>query len=282
MNKIARVRMEEKVEFHLLHHIPYVMEITGSSIKFKSDRGEYISRESEFLAKELSFIKSVKANIIKQKLFDVIPNNFKEDVDKDRIQYYQYNSRYKAGDLINGGTEIDMKSAYWETANLANILSQEIYKKGTEVSKLARLASIGTLAKKTRTIVYDGVKENDMGLTHSEMTEYLWDTICFKVGEIMSRAAKKAGNDFIFFWVDGIFITGNGQAEIVKLFKNAGYKASVSHCEWFRFDKSKLVVKSKEKGKWVTKNGKTFWTDERPFPFNSNKAQEQIDKMTSE
>lgn len=272
--------MEEKVAFHLLHHIPYIMEITGSRIIFKSERGDYMSRSEDFLAKELSFIKSVKHHIIKQKIFDVIPNHFKEDMDKEKIKYYAYSPRYKAGDFINGGTEIDMKSAYWETANMANMLTAEIYKKGIEVSKLARLASIGTLAKKSRTIIYDGKTETDLGLTRSEMTEFLWDTICYKVGEIMSEAAERNANEFIFFWVDGIFVTGNEGKKTAEFFKSVGYKASVSHCEWFRFETNKVVVKSKEKGKWKTKNGKTWWTDERPFPFNNFMAQKEIDKMT--
>lgn len=270
LNRISDEDIEEKIKFHIKHGIPYTLEITGTRKIFKSKRGGYISRESKFLARELHFIKAVKEHIIKDEIYLRVKNNFKKEKDKEKIDYYKYNSKYKSGDILNGGYEIDLKQAYWETTNKMGMLTPELYRKGMEVSKLARLASVGTLAKKSRLIVFDGIEEKNMGVTRSEKTEFLWDTICYKVGRIMHKASNIDKDGFIFFWVDGIFISKDSSVkeEIMQLFRDLGYKSSVTKFDSILFYDKKIIVKSKEKRKRVTIDGVRKWTDERPFPFN--------------
>lgn len=279
MNRIPNEDIRTKVEFHLEHKIPYTLELSGTSGRrvFKSERGNYMTRDSKFTYKDMLFIKSVKEYIVKNKLYERIPNNFKKESDKDKIKYYHYNPKYKEGDFIDEAYEIDLKRAYFETLNKMGLLSPELYEKGrheNQVSKVGRLASIGSLAKRTRTIKFDGVKQTNSGLSDEQPTAFLWDTICYKVGKIMMDAAKESGSEFIFFWVDAIFVKENTKDKIVELFKSYGFNSSVYKCESIQFNEDHIIVCSKQKMEDAIKKMKDIKQkngyipkEERPFPF---------------
>ena len=279
MNDITKEMLVGKIKFHKDFGIPYTIEKTGSRIIFKSQRGEYVCRKKEFIPKELSFIKSVKHNIIKNEIYNDIPNNFKTEKDKDKIKYVSYNKKYDTGDYIENVKEIDLKSAYWETSNYTGLLTPEIYLKGGEVSKQSRLAAIGSLAKKVKTISFDGRKESYDGIKRSELTEFLWDVISHKVGQVMLKGVKASKNDYLFFWVDAIFVRGESVDRIVKLFADLGYNSSVHHCEWVKFEDDTIVVHSEAKGKYKERNGEKVWIAKRPFPFKEVISDRQRKKM---
>lgn len=276
MNDITKEQLLLKIKFHIEFGIPYELEMTGTRKIFKSRRGQYVCREKKFDAKELNFIKSVKHNIIKNEVYSEIPNKFKTDKDKEKIKYATYNKKYKSGDFIENVKEIDLKSAYWETSNMKGILTPETYIKGQSVSKQSRLASIGSLAKKVRKISFDGTKEINNGTIRSDKTEFLWDMISHEVGKVMLKGVKQAKNDCIFFWVDAIFVKGDASVDrIVKVFNELGYKSSVYHCEWVKFEENKIIVHSKEKAKYKVIDGKKVLVEERPFPFNDVMSERQ-------
>lgn len=277
MNRISNSKIERKIKFHELHHIPYTLEIVGAGRRctFKSSRGEYMSRETEFTSNDMNFIKAVKRHVINEKTYITIENHFKREKDRGKIRYYHYNPEFKAGKVITDCFEIDLKKAYFETAYKFGIIDKDLYDLGSDedkINKVARLASIGTLAKKTRKLVYDGVSVEDVGTIKSTKTEFLWDTICYKVGQIMMEAAKIAGDDFIFLWVDAIFVHGASKNKIVELFKSYDYKDShISKCEKLEFLEKKIIVTSEEKGKEKKINGKNVWVTQRMFPFGSKR-----------
>ena len=84
----------------------------------------------------------------------------------------------------------------------------------------------------------------------------------------MNAGAASAGPDFLFFWVDAIFVKKKSVAKIQRLFESLGYKSEVYKCEWVRFEESKIIVNSEEKKKKVVRDGKTKWVTTRPFPFD--------------
>jgi hypothetical protein len=273
------VRVDEqdiwtKVKFHLKYKIPYTLEIKGTRHIFKSRRGEYMSMSSEFPAKELSFIKSVKENVIKNQLYLEIPNKFKSERSKNKIKHYSYSKKYKSGNFISNVVEIDLKRAYWDIANNMNILDNEIYLKGKEevVSKQSRLAAIGSFAIKSRILGFDGEKETNSGIIRSKLTEFIWDTISYRIGKIMKQAEVIAGNEFIFFWVDAIFVKKGSEKKIVKLFSDLGFSSSIYHCEWVKIKENKIYVHSEEHKKKDKDNLI------RPFPLNTSRVKGKIKK----
>jgi hypothetical protein len=163
------------------------------------------------------------------------------------------------------------------------------------VSKKSRLAAIGSLAKTVSVMEFDGTEEKILPDERSKKTEFLWHTICHKIGKIMAKASKQAKGDFLFFWVDAVFVKGESAKQIIKLFKQLGYDVTTYKCEWVRFEDKKLIVKSTAKGKWVTitkeeiieRDGKKYrkkvktkeWRDERPFPYGTSMNETEIAKL---
>jgi hypothetical protein len=199
-------------------------------------------------------------------LYKKIRNHFKTEESKKKIRYYFVNSRYKVGDFIKDCIEIDLKSAYWESANNMGLLSKGLYTQGKSVSKQSRLAAIGSLARVKNRIAFDGYKETKLPPIRNELTEFLWDTICHKIGKLMHKTGRECGKDFIFVWVDAMFVHKTAVKKIEKMMKAAGFEVSIEKCDWIQFNASNITVKGK--GKWVSIDGKWIWKDTREFPFS--------------
>lgn len=92
-------------------------------------------------------------------------------------------------------------------------------------AKLIRLKSIGMLA--TRTLVVD-YKKGKWKKTTLEENKYLRSVFMFaqyETGRIMKKIAKAYGRDFLFFWVDGIYVRKNaGAGKAEKILRDAGYR----------------------------------------------------------
>lgn len=137
------------------------------------------------------------------------------------------------------------------------------------ISKPSRLAAIGTLAKKSLEIEFDGEKEICMPDSKEKATEHLWHAICHGIGQKMDACAKIAGNDFLFFWVDALFVIGDKHnKEIEEFINKCGHKCTISKLEWVKLDgENHILVKGN--GKYVKndKTGKYEFKDLRRFPF---------------
>ena len=310
INRITYEELEEKIKFFLKWKIPYKKLSTNErTIVHASGRwGSWMNKESTFKAKELNFIKSVKEHIIKHGTFKKVRNNFKKEGSTGKIKYFFYNKKNMPGDYFENVVEIDLKNCYWETAYKlppTGLFSKEIYEKGLTVSKKSRLAAIGTCAKVTSVIEFDGEKEVSLPDERSDKTEFLWHTICHKVGRIMIKAAKMAmkkktknnDDDFLMFWVDAIVVKGETAKELIKFFKSVGYETTVYKCEWIRFEEKRIVIHSEAKGKWVRvvkeeiieRDGKKYlrrkkvkeWRNERPFPYSSMVSEKEIFRIAA-
>lgn len=302
INRISQKDLDKKVRFFLHHKIPFKKYSTTERtiIHAEGRWGSWMNKESTFKASELQFIKSVKEHIIKNGTYKKIRNNFKLEGSTQKIKYFFYNKKYQSGDEFTDCVEVDLKNAYWRTAFTlppVGLFSEEIYQRGLTVSKKSRLAAIGSLAKTVSVMEFDGMEEKNLPDEPSKQTEFLWHTICHKIGKIMAKASRSAKGDFLFFWVDAIFVRGDSAKEIIKLFKQIGYETTTYKCEWVRFEGKKITVKSTEKGKWVTIvkeeiveiDGKKFrkktkekvWRDERPFPYKTALSETEISKLAA-
>jgi hypothetical protein len=300
--RVPYKQLEKKVAFYIKHKIPYWLEVTTNrtTIFASGNWGTHMNKESSFKPNELQFIKKVKQHIISNETYLLIKNKFADAESTKKIKYNYYKKSIEPGSLFENCIEIDLKSAYWEQLSmLPGVIDYEIYEKGLLVDKKTRLACVGTLAKSIGCSSFDGKNQKPQENINSDKTEFLWNTICYKIGRVMAKAFKAAKSDALFFWVDALFIKGNQETadKIIQLFKEAGFKTSVHKCEWIRFDETKIIVRSKEKGKFLTTktrekitlpNGKKavkitkkkYWTEERPFPFKKTMTEQQIEQLT--
>lgn len=183
---------------------------------------------------------------------------------KDKVKYIAVRN-FEEGEVISDLIEIDINQAYWETAYMMGVISKEIFKKGLDMDKLVRLAALGSLAKKTEVWHYDGKDSfKKEKVINDQSTNNVWFAICQKVGDVMQEALKESGDDFMFYWVDAIFIKNNHStaAKVTSVFNRNGYETKNKLIDRIEFMNNEFKVYSIRKD-----------DDPRLFSYpNSNKV----------
>ncbi len=145
MLKLDREDFFEHLTLLRSEGIHYTFKNSGSSYYAESEAGKYYSVNRAITKREIGFIHSVKQYIKKNDIHKTIKPLLSEGR-YSRIQYFKYSKKLKNEDTI---FEVDIDKAYWNMAYRLGIINQEIYEKGLTISKVARLATLGSLAKKT-------------------------------------------------------------------------------------------------------------------------------------
>lgn len=217
----------KNIEFYVREmkrrNIPFTIEQTLYTKKIKSQKFnfEYTS-QTGLNNYELALINKVRLYCAK---FTEI-----EKIDKKRIDYIHRYNMHANRWYSNQVYELDLSSAFWEIAKKKGIINEEIYQYGLkkEISKKARLVSLGALAKRTTIIHYkDGIFTKP--ITKEKETAPLF----FKCAEITSIIMHSlrilANKNYFFFWCDAIFFRGDNIKEILENYlieENIKYKIS--------------------------------------------------------
>ena len=150
---------------------------------------------------ELNLIKTVKDYVINNKIEAVLNKYKPQYINKGKIK----NATYK-----NELFEIDLKSAYWNFAYKNGFISTEIYLKGNNtklIRKKARLIALGNLAKVQTVFEYNGsefLKPTEI----KSPTENIFFKVSQQTDDIMNNLKLIADENYLFYWVDAIFIQG--------------------------------------------------------------------------
>lgn len=251
------------VAFHKRNGLPYTMKFTNSNAYLDSDQGYYMTNATDFPMSELIYIQMFKNHIIDSGKYKKV-----KKINKKEIRYYAYNDKIKAGSSFGECYEIDLKSAYWEIANDMGLIEEKLYRKTTDInpktgkvymSKPTRLAAVGSLAKSETVIFFNGRKEKELKTITSPLTKHIWDHICLKVGKSMARVAKMSKNDFIFFWVDAIFVNSEKSKNLVeRILKRENFHFKTKKIRNIKFDQKRI---------WVRDN-----SERRPFPYTQKQS----------
>jgi hypothetical protein len=236
----------KKAIYYQKQGIPFELRGTNGSYQLVSDQWEnevFVSKFKNGLKPEdLGFVRRVK-NFVKKNYISLKFTN----------QYYTYNIDYVSlrqfpdGIEYNDVWEIDIDEAYWRTALNEGVISQSLYDEGSkfkqdpnltpeevQYKKRVRLIALGSLAKQTKVYKFTGKKIELIENERSSDTENVWYNICHKVGEVMKEAEKLAGDDFLFFWVDGIYVKGKENVErISQYFIENNYQSKIKKIEKF-------------------------------------------------
>lgn len=238
--------LKDKSKFLYHSKIPFSLKKSGGTYEIKSALWNDKAFASSFNQNEVTFIRSVKNYIVKNHIADSILDT---DYKALKIDYIRVNL-FNDGDVVDDLMEIDVNAAYWQTAYNMGFISKSIYEKGFEVSKVARLASLGSLAKVTEEWVFDGEKMELKPPVSSYATENIWFAICKRVSDIMNKAVSTAGKGFVFYWVDGIYVKNDTEtiSKIVKYFGSIGYDVKMSPVARITFRNDGFDVQGAIKG----------------------------------
>ena len=121
---------------------------------------------------------------------------------------------------------LDITSAYPYCLFLNKLISQDTFNYLMALPKSERLPAIGMIAKKSVWIDYSNGKASNWDVKTGEYANIFFFVIQ-QITDLMAWAADIAGEDFLFYWVDGIFlkptISKKKLQEITGIFAEQGY-----------------------------------------------------------
>lgn len=223
----------------------YTIKVINGSYELISSVFKHKTKNhTNYTSKELNFIQSVKRYVIKNEIYlrDEFQENqlFAEDVHFVRV------SRVPVNKVFDNVCEVDIDQAYWETAHHLQIISDELYTKGRKgnISKQARLTALGSFAKKVYKYNFKGKKVQSVEVERDALLENLWFTICKRVSDVMHKVIDALGDDFIFYWVDGIYFenTQDNISKVMQIFLDSGYNSKFKKINQIAFHETGFTV----------------------------------------
>ena len=144
---------------------------------------------------------------------------------------------------------IDIKSAYANALRQNGYISDRTFRMLASLSKRDRLASVGMLASKKCWSEYN---EQGKSVKYYEVVNDNAPFFFFCVNAIntvMENIKNTIGDDFLFYWVDGVFFTGDRVKEIERILFDAGYPFSfckIDNLQIVETEKIKTLIYKKE------------------------------------
>jgi hypothetical protein len=233
---VNKTSISNKSNSLYIQGLPFTLVTSGSSVELYSDVWNCKSIDKSFSVQNMNFVKKIKKYVIDNY---VALKFIKTDYKNLDIQYIDVNKSIKEGNVYEKVCCIDIKNAYWQTALLMDIIDSEIYNEGLKKDKITRLASLGSLAKRKDYYSFDGNRYKHVNTVRSFETENLWFAICKKVSDVMQELVKIIGDDFIFYWVDGLYFvdTPENREKVSNYLNACSYEhkpEEVSKIEFFK------------------------------------------------
>lgn len=145
------------------------------------------------------------------------------------ISYFRLNlnnilnqhSKINLGEVIN----IDITAAYATTLLNKKYIDKKLFTKIMTLPKLERLAVIGMLATKKHIFEFSAGEQINCHTETDAQKRNIFFEASHAVNEIMETCAAIAKEDFLFFWVDGIYLkTDKYKIEIQKYIEAHSYQ----------------------------------------------------------
>jgi hypothetical protein len=200
----------------------------GSKITFADS---FHSKEAFTAARRIK--ESVRSN---GEVLKYILHNFKNDVDYykigDRREYY--------GNAVN----IDLNNAYAQTLFNLKLIDSELLSYLLKLEKKDRLVSVGMLASSKAVFEYSGGK-----IVHRrfDVNEPDLRNLFFKISKEvdlrLQLLSRYFGERYLFFWVDGIYLTNLAEGDIEEINNIIpDYDYKIEHLKNFKMNRDRHIV----------------------------------------
>lgn len=210
--------------------IPFTASISNNTDITKVYSGtpnavEYVRQASKMDNKTLQLIRQVKSHADKQPP----PPVEYTSADIKYIKFFIEKQKETFFDIF----EIDINSAYWHIAYRLGYISKKIFELGNDrekTPKISRLIALGSMATSTRLYKYEGGNSPilKIGDKTNYKTRFMYFHICKTLDQIIEDCIEKYGySNFLFYWVDAVFVKKEAAGEIQEFFtkeKNLGTK----------------------------------------------------------
>jgi hypothetical protein len=174
----------------------------------------------------------------------------------------------KRSGFVRNAYEVDIDSAYWDTAYMQKIISRNIHRYGLTVPKKVRLMALGSLGKKTAVFHFDGKKMNTMESVFDKDTCYFWDKVCAHVGDVMTTIASNiSDHEYFFYWTDALFLRKSAVPDAKRMIRRAGYDFKVKKIDKITFSQKQILFHEPDRDP----------DKQRSFMLPSNKSRQNKD-----
>lgn len=143
-----------------------------------------------------------------------------KDVYKDSGSMYSYD------DI----SEIDLTKAYYYASLHLGYISREFFDRCMEIPKQQRLRLIGSIATRKTIWTYEAgnTEPVKVHVKEDKKLRLAWDNIVRYVDKAMNEVERFLGEDFLFYWVDGVYFRdyGHNAKKIQLIFQKYGFEST--------------------------------------------------------
>lgn len=219
---------------------------------------EYINflkkAKRDFTWKFTSYTHTIECNGNKEFFFDGQGDNFKmfiaqkkiekdireaersglylDDIQSNKIMYNQFNAHLLTPNIFFGEVyNIDLKSAYLQALYNLGLVKKDTFDYVQAAPKPVRLKAVGMLATTKNCFHYTKGNFTHYTSQTKDLRKYFF-IASYIVGELLTKLKNMCSKEeFIFFWVDGIYILNRGdhnytRSAMKQLIEKEGFKYS--------------------------------------------------------
>lgn len=185
------------------------------------------------------------------------------------IRYYSVNSFFEKinWDMPSECTLIDINSAYLTCLVNSGMITRETFDYVSKARKSDRLKAVGMLAtNKTEFVYQEGKHIETNSITNKVLSNYFF-YCCYCIGEVMNDIAREYGENFLFFWFDGIYLRPEADpARCIEILSQNNYLCKVEQIKNCTFESGKRTLHF-----YYTPEGKSVKSFNVPFNNEGHK-----------
>jgi hypothetical protein len=178
---------------------------------------------------------------------------------KDKFDYFLIKKTIENLVINDNFYCVDINGAYPQVLKNDKLISEKLYLDLLNLPKKDRLASIGMLASEKECYLYKGNEVTELPLI-TKPTKKVFFHCVGTINDLMQNLSLILEKEFLFYWVDGIFLSNFESATIAKKYiEKKGYKCTIQKCsqpQIIRQEKSNIL---------------SFWIESKDSLFNTLK-----------
>lgn len=202
------------------HNGNFTLKLTNYTATMETDTKKYIFASEQIDKKTFQFF-----NLINKDL----GGELREAPAK--LKYYDFTGIKE--NYIENCFCVDINSAYLQVLKNEKIITEKTFSyidsesRKTKGAKMARLKSVGLFAKNPVSMIYEN---NEIKELKQERNPFSWVFFlaCQKTGEAMEIIKNEFPQDYLFYWVDGIYIKKNPE-KIRKRLLQLGFPSKIEN-----------------------------------------------------
>lgn len=192
------INAESYLETLIQKNVPHTVTYTGSTVKVKlaDEKPPILFTQADLSPRELSFVQMTKREVIQNAESLRLPER--------KPRFYHIYPWRPAGAQATELVEVDVSSAFWDTAYKIGLLSDRIFQAGEGVRKEVRLIALGSAAAVQRSFVFDGFEYVDASEQCDEWGRKAYFYVASLVTALCRGVCEAIPGAAALYWVDAV------------------------------------------------------------------------------